>query len=138
MFQDHMKKLLQELLEEKKEGKAPISIPSDIGSQYTLEIDDEEITLIDQAPGISLYAEIDKIGQNNASDISESSEKLYTTLLRANFMGQATRGASLGLSEDGNRVILSHLIPVIENYKQFRDVVEDFTNAVCFWKKELS
>ncbi len=142
MFQDFMAKLLHELIEEEtaqnqKNGNpagntpiSPIEIPK-IGSNYILEVEDLEITLSDQAPGLSLYVVIDTVG------IQENLEEFYTTLLRGNFMGQATRKAALGLNEEGSKVILSHQTPAIKSYREFRDTVEDFINAACFWKSRV-
>lgn len=64
-------------------------------------------------------------------------EELYLNLLYANLMGQGTRGAILALSEDGRRLILSRVIDYDVNFKEFRDIFEDFISTVDYWRDEV-
>ena len=136
MFQDFMKKLLIEILEEQNiedvSRENLESSLSQIGGSYTLEIEGLEISLTDEAPGLLLYCHIDAISNDG------NNEELFKRLLRGNFLGQATQKASLGLDTDGVNVILSHRIPKISSYKEFRYAVEDFVNTACFWKEDLN
>ncbi len=63
-------------------------------------------------------------------------EIFYAELLGANLFGQTTRGAVLGLSEDGNRLTLSQLIEYNIKYKEFNEKLEDFLNVADFWRTE--
>ena len=134
MFQDFTKKLLQELREEEMKRDPTqqlLEIPK-IETTFTLEVQDVEVTLSDQSPGIGLFATVEEI------QTQENLEELYTSLLRGNFLGQATRKASLGLDDEGKKVILSYQPSSIRSYRDFRDTVEDFVNVVCFWKNQIS
>jgi Tir chaperone protein (CesT) family len=64
-------------------------------------------------------------------------EELFIYLMKANFLGQGTGGASLGFDEIGNCLTLSLILPYDLNYKLFRDALEDFVNYIDYWKAEL-
>lgn len=64
-------------------------------------------------------------------------EELFTYLMKANFLGQGTGGASIGFDESGNCLTLSLNLPYDLNYKLFRDALEDFVNYIDYWKSEL-
>jgi len=66
----------------------------------------------------------------------QQQEEFYTQMLLANLFGQGTAGATLGLSSDGETIILSHLLSGDIDYREFRDAVEDFMNSVDFWRSE--
>lgn len=63
-------------------------------------------------------------------------EEYYSQLLLANLFGQGTKGAVLGLSDDGLHVILTQLIDYEVEFKEFQDLLEDFVNTVDFWREE--
>lgn len=124
MFYDHLKQLLKELNVENAGA-----IPRDI-STISLQLEGTPIELTDAQPGLELRATVGAIPDENA-------EKLFVKLLRGNFLGQATRRAILGLDAEGKQVVINSSIPVIRSYREFREVVEDFVNAVSFWKGEM-
>ena len=96
----------------------------------SLDVDGTNVLLTDAQPGLELSAIIGAVPEGRR-------EPLFLKLLRANFLGQATKGACLGLDEEGRNVVLSMALPTIRSYRQFRDTVEDFINAVSFWKREV-
>ena len=64
-------------------------------------------------------------------------EKFYTRAMLGNLFGQGTRGnAIIGISQDGSKVTLSLVIDRPIDYKEFRELLEDFLNAVDFWRDE--
>jgi Tir chaperone family protein CesT len=64
-------------------------------------------------------------------------EKLFSHLMKANFLGQGTGGSSIGLEENENSLTLSSILPYDMNYKMFRDALEDFVNYIEYWKAQL-
>lgn len=64
-------------------------------------------------------------------------EEFLTHAMKANFLGQGTGGASLGLQEDESSLTLSLSLPYEMNYNSFKDSLEEFVNFVDYWKKEL-
>lgn len=74
---------------------------------------------------------------NVASVPSTQEEKFYTRAMLGNLFGQGTRGnAIIGLTPDGSKVTLSLVIDRPIDYKEFRELLEDFLNAVDFWRDE--
>lgn len=63
-------------------------------------------------------------------------EPLLSKTLEANLFGQGTNGACLGLNDKGTVLTLSRLIDYDFNSKEFKDIVEDFINAIDFWREE--
>ena len=123
MFRDHVVQLFKEL---NLEGG---SLPKDL-TTVSLEVEGTNVSLTDAQPGLELSATIGDIP-------AERTELLFVKLLRANFLGQATKGACLGIDEEGRHIDISLAVPTIRSYRQFHDVVEDFINAVSFWKQEV-
>lgn len=64
-------------------------------------------------------------------------DELYAHLLSANLFGQGTRGALLALSDDARRLTLSREIDYDVNFKEFKDIFEDFILAIDFWRDEV-
>lgn len=65
----------------------------------------------------------------------QAEEPLMTQALEANLFGQGTNGALLGLNENGTVLTLSRLIDYDLNSKEFKNIVEDFINAIDFWRE---
>lgn len=65
-------------------------------------------------------------------------EELFILMMRANFLGQGTGGATIGLLEDESFLTLSLALPYDMNYKAFKEVLEDFANFVEYWQKEVA
>lgn len=77
-----------------------------------------------------------KLSSPIAPSPQKNKEAFYTELLLANLFGQGTHGGSLGISEDGNLLTLSQVVEYSINYKEFRNLLEDFINTVDFWREE--
>ena len=56
--------------------------------------------------------------------------------MEANLFGRLTRHCALGLTPDGNRLTLSHVIDYNIDYKGFSEVLQDFYNMALFWKEQ--
>lgn len=63
-------------------------------------------------------------------------EEFLTQAMLANLFGQGTMGAALGLTMDGNTLTLTLPVDYPVDYKEFREIVEDFINSVDFWHEE--
>ncbi len=99
------------------------------GYSFKLNLE-QEIKVLKLESGAYLYA---KIGQCPLV----KREELFILLMKANFLGQGTGGAVIGLDESENFLTLSFHLPYDMNYKIFRDALEDFTNFLDYWKDEL-
>jgi hypothetical protein len=89
-----------------------------------------EVKIKELDPGVVLLANIGPCPQIKK-------EELFTYLMKANFLGQGTGGASIGLDDSENSLTLSSVLPYDMNYKMFRDAIEDFVNYIDYWKAEL-
>ncbi len=56
--------------------------------------------------------------------------------MEANLFGIGTRGAAIGLNEDGNVLTLSLELDYNSSYQEFKEKLEDFISVMDFWRKE--
>lgn len=89
------------------------------------------IDLHDLDPGFSLHAKI-------APVTVKKREEFYSYLMRANFLGQGTGGARIGMDADENFLTLSHGFAYEMDYQTFKESVEDFVNYVLYWREETA
>lgn len=94
---------------------------------------EEDLTVIisDTPPGFTLTC-------NVATTPKVKEEEFYTRCLMGNLFGQGTKGAVLGLSEDGEWLTLSQNVNTHADYREFRDILEDFINSVDYWRSEAT
>jgi len=57
--------------------------------------------------------------------------------MKANFLGQGTGGAVIGLDAEEKFLTLSLALPYDMNYRSFKGAVEDFANYVDYWREDL-
>ncbi|MBF8263134.1 MAG: sycE [Parachlamydiales bacterium] len=99
---------------------------------YLFKINSKVSVLIrDLAPGFSLHAQASPCPANKRED-------LFMRLMRANFLGQGTGGARIGLDADEKSLTLSQGFPYEMNYPHFKESVEDFVNYVVYWREEIA
>jgi hypothetical protein len=123
MFHDNLVTLLKEL---------NLGDASDIDREerfFSIELQGTEIVLQDEPPGLHFFSKLAELPETNQ-------EEICTKLLRGNFLGQATKRAGLGLTEDGKHIVANAFYPTIKSYREFREAVEDFVNVVSYWRKE--
>lgn len=107
----------------------PPFAPSD-GGAYVVPLDTTtSFTIRELNPGIEFHCVLAPCPKKNL-------EQLYTKLLAGNFFGHATGDAALGLSDDGNALTLSRVLEYNVDYELFKEVLDDFINAVDFWQQE--
>lgn len=87
------------------------------------------VTLTETEEGVSIWARIAPLP-------AEKREEFTMHLMAANFLGQGTGGAVLGLESDEKFLTLSLAFPYDINYKIFKDALEDFANYVDYWRAE--
>lgn len=64
-------------------------------------------------------------------------EELFTLAMEANFLGQGTGGAVLGIDEEEKFMTLTLSLPQEMDYSLFKDALSNFANYVDYWKKEI-
>lgn len=68
----------------------------------------------------------------------EKKENIYYQTLTSNLFGQGTKGALLGLNDQGNMLTISRTVDYNVEYKDFKEIVEDFINAIDYWNEQLT
>jgi len=106
--------------------------PLDENQMFSLKLNDFEIALKQLDPGIYLHSKIIPFLPEYRK------EATLSLLMQANFLGQGTGGSTLGLTEDESFLTLSLGLAYEMNYKEFKDVIEDFLNFLDYWKVKLT
>jgi hypothetical protein len=124
MLEQYLSQLTQEL-------ELPLPAPQDDHGLRHLSIN-PSLRLALQAldPGFHLSAVIGPCP-------AERREDLFILLMRANFLGQGTGEAVIGLDREEKLLTLSLTVPYEVSYKAFKERVEDFANYIDYWREEL-
>jgi hypothetical protein len=73
---------------------------------------------------------------NIGSCPTNSREQFLMLVMEANLFGKGTRGAAIGLNEEGKGLTLSVELNSHISYKNFKEKLEDFISVMDFWQKE--
>lgn len=113
-----------------KELELEETLATEVPGVYALPLEgDLMITITDKPPGFSLACTLDSAKKQNEEDF-------FARLMLGNLFGQGTKGAVLGLTEDGNLLTLTQTVDYNAEYKEFRDIIEDFINSAEYWRIE--
>lgn len=66
----------------------------------------------------------------------KNEEAFIIRVLETNLFGAGTRGASIGLKDEGNMLTLSRELDYNSSYKEFTENLEDFISVITFWRNE--
>jgi hypothetical protein len=66
----------------------------------------------------------------------QNTEAFLLKTMEANLFGMGTRGAVIGLNEDGKVLTLSLEVNYNSSYKDFKENLEDFISVLDFWRNE--
>ena len=124
MLEKMIPQLLKDLeLENALPFKAPGPFQLPLGAGVAVTIKEIPNGLVLKAP-LSVYPK-------------EREEAVFMHTMNGNLFGLGTDNAVLGLSEDGKTFTLTRVIDYSVGYKQFREILEDFINAIDFWREEI-
>lgn len=113
-----------------KELELPRELEPKSRGVYVLPLElDLSITMTEAAGVISFHSIVAECPHQNE-------EPFFERMLLANLFGQGTFGAVLGLDEEGKSLVLQQTIEHPQDYRHFRDTLEDFINAVDLWREE--
>ena len=122
-----LQKLLEQLLQELGLGTPLL----DEQKLFHLNISGFDISLKEIEPNFYISANIGPLPQNKK-------EEFLMLVMKANFLGQGTGGSVIGLTENESFLTLSLSLPYEMNYITFKERIEDFTNYLDYWKKEIT
>lgn len=66
----------------------------------------------------------------------QNAEAFLLKTMEANLFGMGTRGAVIGLNEEGKLLTLSLELDYNSSFKDFKEKLEDFISVVDFWRNE--
>ena len=99
---------------------------------YRLKLfNDIEIHISELNPGAYFFSNIGLVPKEKGKEV------FYIYLMKANFMGQGTGGATIGMDPDEKYLTLSQGLPFEFNYDLFKETLEDFVNYLIFWQAEI-
>lgn len=113
-----------------KELKLP-KLEENVEKIYRIDFPFGTLHFLDKEKEILLWSPIHTLPSNNQED-------LFIHLMKANFLGQATGGAVIGISVDEKYLTLSDVMPYELSYQEFRNRIEDFVNYLIYWQKEIT
>jgi hypothetical protein len=121
MLKEHLPKLCEDLKQEK--------LPQlDEKEFYHFKLETFDVAMKDVEPGYFLLADIAPLPE-------KKKEEMLLEVMKANFLGQGTGGATIGLKEDETSLTLSWHLAYEMNYKTFKDILEQFINYLEYWKR---
>ena len=103
-----------------------ISFPAE--KQFLLSFDDDmNIEALELEKSLLLKGKIGPCPEVNK-------EAFLLKALEANLFGLGTRGASIGLTPDGNLLTLCMELEYNTPYKEFKEKLEDVISVIDFWR----
>lgn len=115
-----------------KELNLPLNLEKNTQNYYTFSLNQDTLLFFkDLNPGFSCRSPIAQVPKENEL------EELYILLMRANFLGQGTKGAVISIDETIQNILFTLSIPEQINYRLFKEKVEDFVNYLYYWKSKL-
>ena len=66
---------------------------------------------------------------------AENGEAFFLKAMEANLFGMGTRGAVIGMNEEGKVLTLSMELDYNSSFKDFKEKLEDFVSVLDFWRK---
>ncbi len=123
--------MLNQLIEELgRELAMEESITQNEDNAYRLPFDkDIEVEVIQLERSFILKGVIAPCPQENV-------EPFLFKIMEENLFGIGTRGAVIGLKDEGNLLTLSHELDYNITYKEFKEKLEDFISVINFWRGE--
>jgi hypothetical protein len=106
-------------------------LASGVPHAYSLPIDENATVMITPTStgGFMLKCTVAQVPR-------QQEEQFLTRVMLGNLFGQGTRDAVLGLTPDGSKLTLSQNIEHPIEYKEFKEIVEEFCNSVDVWREE--
>ena len=108
--------------------KFPYEFFKEPSRHYILKIDEDTALIFKELEkGFLIQSALDATPKENV-------EELFLLLLKANFLGQGTKGSYLALNESGETLLFMHEQTNQLNYPQFKEKIEEFVNYLNYWK----
>lgn len=66
----------------------------------------------------------------------DKEEEFLTLMMTGNLFNKETLGATLGLDPSGTQMTLSRVIEARVDYKEFKEILEDFFHVLSCWREQ--
>jgi len=109
----------------------PLDLEKDGEGFYQLMIDPQTPLAIKELPkGFVCRSDV-------AALTTQDLEDLLALLMRANYLGQGTKGGVLALNETAQAIVFFTSMLQEYNYKEFKDKIEECVNYLNYWKTRI-
>lgn len=123
MLEEHLKRLTEDL-------ELPPFPEKNKASFYELCLTkDLTLFLKPLPPGFFLFARVAPVPV-------QKKEEAFIYFMQGNLLGQGTGDQKLGIDGEESFLTLSRQIQYDMNYTDFKDLIEDFTNYLDYWRFE--
>ena len=112
------------------EFKLPLPPASDTEKEMTVQWSSTQLHFKKLSAGLAMRAHI-------TTCPVDQREELFLHLMQANFLAQATGGATIGLDAEEKFLTLSLGVPYELSYRTFKERLELFLNYLDYWRKEI-
>ena len=110
----------------------PLNLEKDKEGYYTFTLNPEiSLSLKELQPGFFIRAKLGPAPEG-------SHEELYIHLMKANYLGQGTAGAFIGMDEKAENFTLTKACRHETTYKEFKDLLEVYINYYEYWKVKIA
>jgi hypothetical protein len=110
----------------------PMTINQELPKSYLLILNQEtHLLLKDLNPGFSCRSLIAPLPQE------ENLEDLFILCMRANFLGQGTKGAAIAIDPSLQHFLFTLTVTEELTSPLFKETIEDFVNYLNYWKKRI-
>lgn len=110
----------------------PLNLEKDKLGYYELILNDDiKLSLKQLQPGFFMKGQLGKAPDG-------SHEELYIHLMKANYLGQGTAGAFIGMDETAQNFTMTKSCRRDVTYREFKEELEVFVNYYDYWKNKLT
>lgn len=125
-----LEKFIPQLVNDLELGDATLA--SGVPGVYSIPLEEDVAVILSTLPdGFMIKCNVAAVPNNQE-------EKVFTRAMLGNLFNQGARGgAVIGLTPDGTKVTVSLVVDRQIDYKEFRELLEDFFNVVDVWRDEV-
>ena len=124
MLENHLKQLSSQF-------SFPINLDKDVEGCVYMQIDQQTVLALKElSKGFVCKSDVSLLPPGDQED-------LLSLLMRANYIGQGTKGGVLALNETAQMIIFISSITHEYNFREFKEKIEEFVNYLNYWKTKI-
>ena len=123
-----LKHLITELCQQ---FQLPMNLEINPQGYYEVSVNDTTNLLFKELnPGFSCRSILAPVPQKPTED-------LFILLMKANFLGQGTKGSCIAIDDSVQNFLFTLSVPEEINYRLFKEKLEEFINYLEYWRKRI-